>query len=64
MISSDVKYRVIYRDTDKMGVVYHANYIVFYEIARNEMFRNLGKFDNFNILQNFFVLFFFKRYGI
>lgn len=42
MISSDVKYRVIYRDTDKMGVVYHANYIVFYEIARNEMFRNLG----------------------
>ncbi|MBQ5752768.1 MAG: acyl-CoA thioesterase [Alistipes sp.] len=25
-----------------MGVVYHANYIVFYEIARNEMFRNLG----------------------
>jgi acyl-CoA thioester hydrolase len=42
MISSDVKYRVIYRDTDKMGFVYHANYIVFYEIARNEMFRNLG----------------------
>lgn len=42
MISSEVKYRVIYRDTDKMGVVYHANYIAFYEIARTEMFRNLG----------------------
>ena len=42
MISSEVKYRVIYRDTDKMGVVYHANYIAFYEIARTEMFRSLG----------------------
>lgn len=42
MISSEVKYRVIYRDTDKMGVVYHANYIALYEIARTEMFRSLG----------------------
>ena len=42
MITADVKYRVIYRDTDKMGVVYHANYIALYEIARNEMFRGLG----------------------
>ncbi|MBQ2992351.1 MAG: acyl-CoA thioesterase [Alistipes sp.] len=42
MITADVKYRVIYRDTDKMGVVYHANYIALYEIARNEMFRELG----------------------
>jgi acyl-CoA thioester hydrolase len=25
-----------------MGVVYHANYIVFYEAARNEMFRAIG----------------------
>lgn len=29
-------YRVNYGDTDKMGVVYYANYLRIYEIARNE----------------------------
>lgn len=42
MISFDTQIRVLYRDTDKMGVVYHANYIVYYEAARNEMFRSIG----------------------
>ena len=42
MISHDTQIRVLYRDTDKMGVVYHANYIAFYEAARTEMFRALG----------------------
>ena len=42
MITHDTQIRVLYRDTDKMGVVYHANYIVFYEAARNEMFRAIG----------------------
>ena len=42
MISHDTQVRVLYRDTDKMGVVYHANYIVYYEAARYEMFRSIG----------------------
>ena len=42
MISFDTQIRVLYRDTDKMGVVYHANYIVYYEAARNELFRSIG----------------------
>lgn len=42
MITHNTQIRVLYRDTDKMGVVYHANYIVFYEAARNEMFRAVG----------------------
>ena len=42
MITHDTQIRVLYRDTDKMGVVYHANYIVFYEAARTEMFRSIG----------------------
>ncbi len=42
MITNDVEIRVRYKDTDKMGVVYHSNYIVFYEVARTEMFRALG----------------------
>jgi acyl-CoA thioester hydrolase len=33
--------RVIYADTDKMGVVYHAKYLEFFEIGRNEMLRDV-----------------------
>jgi acyl-CoA thioester hydrolase len=35
-------YRVIYGDTDTMGIVYHANYLRWFEMGRNELFRHLG----------------------
>lgn len=35
-------FRVIYGDTDKMGVVYYANYLRFFEAGRNELLRALG----------------------
>jgi len=35
-------YRVIYGDTDTMGVVYYGNYLRLFEIGRAEMFRSLG----------------------
>jgi acyl-CoA thioester hydrolase len=34
--------RVIYGDTDQMGVVYHANYLRFFEAGRNEYLRAQG----------------------
>ncbi len=34
--------RVYYEDTDAGGVVYHANYIKFFERARTEMLRSMG----------------------
>ncbi|MFN5540399.1 MAG: acyl-CoA thioesterase [Candidatus Melainabacteria bacterium] len=34
--------RVIYADTDNMGVVYHSNYLRYFEIGRNEMLREIG----------------------
>jgi acyl-CoA thioester hydrolase len=34
--------RVIYGDTDQMGVVYYANYLRFFEGARNEWIRSRG----------------------
>ena len=34
--------RVIYRDTDAMGVVYHTNYIHWFEVGRTELLRDLG----------------------
>ncbi|WP_408954982.1 acyl-CoA thioesterase [Natroniella sp. ANB-PHB2] len=33
--------RVSYQETDKMGVVYHSNYLHWFEVGRAEMFRQL-----------------------
>src|SRR5574341_753015 len=35
-------YRVIYGDTDRMGVAYYANYLRWFEIGRTELLRQLG----------------------
>ena len=37
-----LEYRVPYADTDMMGVVYYANYLVMFERARNELMRACG----------------------
>ena len=34
--------RVRYAETDRMGVVYHANYLQYFEIGRTEAMRSLG----------------------
>jgi acyl-CoA thioester hydrolase len=34
--------RVRYAETDQMGVVYHSNYIIWFEVGRVEMLRQLG----------------------
>jgi acyl-CoA thioester hydrolase len=39
---SETRIRVRYAETDKMGVVYHANFIVWFEVGRVEMLRALG----------------------
>jgi acyl-CoA thioester hydrolase len=40
--STLTSYRVIYGDTDKMGVVYYANYLRWFERGRSEYLRELG----------------------
>ena len=35
-------FRVAYADTDRMGVVYYANYLVLFERGRTEFLRSLG----------------------
>ncbi|HEY9125810.1 MAG TPA: thioesterase family protein [Acidobacteriaceae bacterium] len=35
--------RVRYAETDQMGIVYYANYLVWFEIGRVELLRALGK---------------------
>lgn len=39
---SRVSFRVRYAETDQMGVVYHANYLVWMEMARTELCRLRG----------------------
>jgi acyl-CoA thioester hydrolase len=38
----EAQLRVRYAETDQMGVVYHSNYIVWFEVGRVEMLRELG----------------------
>jgi acyl-CoA thioester hydrolase len=39
----ETELRVRYAETDAMGVVYHANYLVWFEVGRGEFFRALGQ---------------------
>ena len=39
----EITLRVRYAETDAMGVVYHANYLVWFEVGRGEYFRTLGE---------------------
>jgi acyl-CoA thioester hydrolase len=39
---NETRLRVRYAETDQMGVVYHANYFVWFEVGRVELLRQLG----------------------
>jgi acyl-CoA thioester hydrolase len=41
-IKNITSYRVIYGDTDQMGVVYYANYLRWFERGRSEFLRQMG----------------------
>jgi acyl-CoA thioester hydrolase len=38
----DVTIRVRYAETDQMGVVYHSNFLIWFEVGRVELMRALG----------------------
>ena len=42
MLSASVDIRVRYEETDKMGVVYHSNYFIWFEVARVALLDELG----------------------
>lgn len=41
-MTRQTRVRVRYADTDQMGVVYYANYMVWFEVARTEWLREAG----------------------
>lgn len=42
MSQYDFEVRISYADTDRMGVVYYANYLVLFERGRTEWLRSIG----------------------
>src|SRR5204863_10012245 len=42
MYVTEIKIRVRYGETDRMGYVYYGNYATYFEVARVEALRNLG----------------------
>lgn len=41
-IIGEARLRVRYAETDQMGLVYHSNYLVWFEVGRVELLRQLG----------------------
>ena len=40
MLTGEVQIRVRYAETDRMGLLHHANYLVYFEQARTELLRD------------------------
>ena len=41
-MTSESRVRVRYAETDQMGVVYHSNFFIWFEIGRVELLRQMG----------------------
>ena len=42
MLFNETSLRVRYVETDQMGVVYHSNFLIWFEVGRVELMRQLG----------------------
>jgi acyl-CoA thioester hydrolase len=40
--ANETRVRVRYAETDQMGVVYHSNYLIWFEVGRVELIRQMG----------------------
>src|SRR5215208_5767570 len=43
MLTGEITIRVRYAETDQMGLLHHANYLVYFEQARTELLRATGR---------------------
>jgi acyl-CoA thioester hydrolase len=43
MLTGETKIRVRYAETDRMGLLHHANYLVYFEQARTDLLRQFGE---------------------
>ncbi len=53
---NETRIRVRYAETDQMGVVYHANHFIWFEVGRVELLRQLGfSYKNMETVDNCFI---------
>jgi acyl-CoA thioester hydrolase len=53
---NETRLRVRYAETDQMGVVYHSNHFVWFEVGRVELLRQLGfSYSNMESKDNCFI---------
>jgi len=43
MLTGEIQLRVRYAETDRMGLLHHANYLVYFEQGRTELLRQTGR---------------------
>ena len=43
MLTGEIPIRVRYAETDRMGLLHHANYLVYFEQGRTELLRQTGR---------------------
>jgi len=43
ILSGTIQVRVRYAETDRMGLLHHANYLIYFEQARTELLRDQGR---------------------
>ena len=41
-LSGEINVRVRYAEVDRMGLLHHANYLIYFELGRGELLRELG----------------------
>jgi acyl-CoA thioester hydrolase len=41
-VAHETRLRARYAETDQMGIVYHSNFVIWFEVGRVELFRSLG----------------------
>ena len=42
-MTGEIQIRVRYAETDRMGLLHHANYLIYFEQARTELLRQMGR---------------------
>ena len=53
---NETRIRVRYAETDQMGVVYHANHFIWFEVGRVELLRQLGfSYKNMELKDDCFI---------
>ena len=56
MTTGEITIRVRYAETDQMGVVYHSNHLIWFEVGRVEMMREMGfSYRDMELLDGLFI---------